>query len=153
AALPLTVQLVSVAVPKLYRPPPLPELPPVIVSPEREAVTSPSTWNTRLSPSPLTVTPAAGPVMVSFALVLLSSSWVPVRVIVFAVLNTPRSKVIWVFPKRSLLAKPMASRRLKRPAPGARASLVVFTTRRAYTGPTLVRLNDTDSPGTDATIW
>ena len=48
--LPLTVQLVSVAVPpSLYRPPPLSAvLPPVIVSPEIDAVTAPSTWNTRL---------------------------------------------------------------------------------------------------------
>ena len=34
-----------------------------------------STWNTRLSPPPLTVTPADGPVIVSVPLVLLSSSW------------------------------------------------------------------------------
>ena len=40
--LPLTVQSVSVVVPKLARPPPLlqvPALPPVIVSPEIDAVT------------------------------------------------------------------------------------------------------------------
>ena len=75
--LPLTVQSVRVTVPpSLYRPPPLPAvLPPVIVSPEIDAVTPWSTWNTRLSPPPLTVTPAAGPVMVSPSLVLLSSSW------------------------------------------------------------------------------
>ena len=101
AELPLTVQLVSVGVPVLYRPPPptvggvaadgavgqrgraevgqaaavVPALPPVIVRPEMDAVTPASTWNTRLSPPPLTVTPAAGPVIVSVSLVLLSSSW------------------------------------------------------------------------------
>ena len=38
-----------------------------------------STWNTRLCPPPLTVTPAFGPVIVSVPVVSLSSSWVPVR--------------------------------------------------------------------------
>ena len=92
AELPLTVQLVSVSVPQLlYRPPPSSggvaadgavvqrgraevvqaaavaerSLPPVIVSPEIDAVTPASTWNTRLASPPLTVTPAAGPVIVS----------------------------------------------------------------------------------------
>ena len=69
-------------------------LPPVIVSPEIDAVTPPSTWNTRLGPPPLTVTPAAGPVIVSVPVVSLSSSWVPVRVIVCGVLNTVLSKSI-----------------------------------------------------------
>ena len=78
---PLTVQLVSVAVPpSLYRPPPLfGVLPPVIVSPEIVAVTPPSTWNTRLCSPPLTVTPALGPVIVSVPVVSVSSSWVPVK--------------------------------------------------------------------------
>ena len=53
-----------------------------------------STWNTRLSPPPLTVTPAAGPVIVCVPLVSLSSSWPPVRVIVWAVAKTVGSKVI-----------------------------------------------------------
>ena len=77
AELPLTVQSVSVSVPpSLYRPPPVPAvLPPVIVRPEIDAVTFASTWNTRLSPPPLTVTPAAGPVIVSVPVVSLSSSW------------------------------------------------------------------------------
>ncbi len=71
------VQLVSVTLPpSLYRPPPIPAvLPPVIVSPEIDAVTPPSTWNTRLCPPPLTVTPAVGPVIVSVPVVSLSSSW------------------------------------------------------------------------------
>ncbi len=47
----------------------------MIVSPEIDAVTSESTWNTRLSPPALTVTPAAGPVIVSVSVVLLSSNW------------------------------------------------------------------------------
>ena len=101
AELPLTVQLVSVVVPpSLYRPPPLPAvLPPVIVSPEIDAVTPASTWNTRLSPPPLTVTPAVGPVIVSVPLVLLSSSWpCRVRVIVCGDLNTVLSKSIVLVP-------------------------------------------------------
>ena len=49
----------------------------MIVSPEIDAVTLASTWNTRLAPPPLTVTPAAGPVIVSVPVVSLSSSWPP----------------------------------------------------------------------------
>ena len=124
AELPLTVQLVSVAVPTLLnRPPPrvagggvaadgavgqrgraaivvagrrrwpVAE-PPVIVSPEIDAVTPASTWNTRLAPLPLTVTPAAGPVIVSVPVVSLSSSWRRLRVIVCGVVNTVGSKLI-----------------------------------------------------------
>src|SRR5262245_45432951 len=63
--LPLTVQLFSVAVPLLDRPPPYSAKPPVIVIPEIDTVTKASTWNTRLAPPPLTVTPAAGPVIVA----------------------------------------------------------------------------------------
>src|SRR5262249_12800459 len=151
AELPLMVQLVSVAVPRLYRPPPTNALPPVIVSPERDAVTPPSIWNTRLALLPLIVTPAAGPVIVSVPLVLLSSSWVPVRVIVCGEANTVGSKVMVEIPAESKLAKAMASRRLKRPAPGKRASLVVFTTRLGRVGPALVRANETgDAPVPDA---
>ena len=62
--------------PSLARPPPLPVVvPPVIVSPEIDAVTFGSTWNTRLAPPPLTVTPVFGPVIVSVPVVSLSSSW------------------------------------------------------------------------------
>ena len=46
-----------------------PALPPVMVSPEIVAVTPLSTWNTRLALLPLTVTPAAGPVIVVGAVV------------------------------------------------------------------------------------
>ena len=61
AELPLMVHLVSVVVPKLYKPPPALTLPPPsIVSPEIDAVTSPSTWNTPLAPPALTVKPAVG---------------------------------------------------------------------------------------------
>ena len=60
----------------------------MIVSPEMDAVTLASTWNTRLSPPPLTVTPAAGPVIVWVPVVLLSSSWLPPRVIVCGVAKT-----------------------------------------------------------------
>src|SRR5262249_16701145 len=152
---PLTVQLVSASVPRLSRPPPLPKLgalPLLIVSPERDAVTRLSTWNTRLSPPPLTVTPAAGPVIVMASVVLLSSSWLPVRVIVCGVAKTCLSKGMVEIPAESKLAKVMASRRLKRPVPGKRASLVVNTTRLVKIGPALVRAKDTgDKPGTEAT--
>ena len=51
AELPLMVQLVSVVVPWLYTPPPSPlAVPPVIVSPENDAVTFASTSNTRFNP-------------------------------------------------------------------------------------------------------
>ena len=40
-------------------------MPPVIVTPEIDAVTFASTWNTRLASLPLTVTPPVGPVIVS----------------------------------------------------------------------------------------
>ncbi len=147
--MPLTVQLVRLAVPKLSRPP---ALPPLMVSPERVAVTRLSTTNTRLSPPPLTVTPAAGPVIVSFSLVLLSSSWVPGRVIVCGLANTAGSKVMAEMPAESRLAKMMASGRLRWPAPGKREPLVVFTTRLVKTGPALVRANETgDAPVADAT--
>ena len=62
-------------------------LPPVIVSPEMDAVTPASTWNTRLFPPASTVTPAAGPVIVSVPVVSLSSSWPPVRSIVCGVVE------------------------------------------------------------------
>jgi hypothetical protein len=86
-------------------------LPPVIISPEMDAVTSASTWNTRLSPPPLTVTPAAGPVIVAVPTVSLNSSWVPARVIVCGVLNTPLSKSIVSSPACAF-AWPTAQRRL-----------------------------------------
>ena len=57
-------------------------------------MTPPPTTNTRLAPPPLTVTPAFGPVIVSVPVVSLSSSCVPLRVIVCGVLNIVLSKVI-----------------------------------------------------------
>src|SRR5262249_100634 len=78
--------------PSLSRPPPLPAVsPPVIVSPENAALTAASTWNTRLRPPPLTVTPAAGAMMASVALVLLSSRGAPVSRIVCALFNQDRA--------------------------------------------------------------
>src|SRR5262245_22014105 len=117
------VQLVSVAVPRLYRPPPTDALPPVIVSPEIGAVTPPSIWNTRLALLPLIVTPAAGPVIVSVPLVSVSSSWPPLRVIVRAVLNTVGSKLI-VFAPAVVFAWPTAQRRLPT-LPSSRAFVTV----------------------------
>src|SRR5262245_3635273 len=108
-----------------------------------DAVTRLSTWNTRLSPPPLTVTPAAGPVIVSVSVVLLNSSWLPVRVIVCGALNTFLSKVMVEIPSESRLAKATASGRLRRLVPGKREPLVVFTTRLVRIGPALVRANDT----------
>ena len=88
------VELVSVIVPLFSIPPPFPGvLPPVIVSPERDAVTPPSTSNTRLFPPPLTITPAAGPVIEVVKAVSLSSSWA-VRVIVCWVAKTVGSKLM-----------------------------------------------------------
>ena len=66
----------------------------MIVRPLIDAVTPGSTWNTRLALLPLTVTPAAGPVIVSVPVVSLSSSWAPVSVIVCALAKTVGSKVI-----------------------------------------------------------
>ena len=93
------VQSVSVAVPRLYRPPPQ-------VARWRAAGDGQSR-DGRLDPrvdlehparprSPLTVTPAAGPVIVSVPLVSLSSSWPEVRVIVCGVAKAVGSKVMVV---------------------------------------------------------
>src|SRR5262249_11755579 len=114
--------------------------------PEMDAVTSPSTWKTRLALLPLTVTPAAGPVIVAVPLGLLNSSCRPVRVIVRGVAKTRLSKVMGAFPEGEVLLKAMASRRLNRPAPGGSASLVVFTTSAAKGVPVLVRANENGKP-------
>ena len=82
--------------------------------------------------------------IVSASLVLLSSSWVPARVIVCGVAKTVGSKVMLEIPEESMLAKAMASRRLRSPGPGTRASLVVLTTRLAKAGPAFVRSNEAD---------
>ena len=99
----------------------------MIVSPEIDAVTPESTWNTRLVPPPLTVTPAAGPVIVSVPLVSLSSSWPSDNVIVWAVAKTVGSKVI-VWPGTALAAA-IASRRLVVPLEKPKSSSVVLTTK------------------------
>ena len=126
AKLPLMVTLVSVSTPpSLYRPPPLAALPPVIVSPEMDAVTFASNWNTRLSPPPLIVTPAAGPVIVCVPLVLLSSSWLPVSVIVCGVANTVLSNVIVLAPAVAF-AEAIAWR--KSVSPATAVSVGLFTT-------------------------
>src|SRR5262249_61387899 len=72
----LTVQLVSETVPPWsYSPAPFVVVEPfVMVRSLKVAVTPPSTWNTRLAPPPLTVTPTAGPVIDTGAVVVLSSS-------------------------------------------------------------------------------
>src|SRR5262249_29506330 len=97
AELPLMVQLVRVSMPPtLYRPPPeLVVLPPVMVRPEIDAVTSASTWNTRLAWLPLTDSrPAPGPVIVMPGR-LFRDSWPPVRVIVRGVVpKTDRSNAM-----------------------------------------------------------
>src|SRR3954453_2519498 len=55
-----------------------------MVNPERDALAPPLTWKTRLSPPPLTVTPAVGPVIVQVGIVpvFVNSSWPPVGGIV-----------------------------------------------------------------------
>ncbi len=65
-----------------------------MVRPEIEAVTFWSTWRTRLLPPALTVRPAAGPVIVWTPVVSLSSSWLPLSVIVWGVPKTVESKTI-----------------------------------------------------------
>ena len=103
----MTVQLVSASVPMLSRPPPLPSvLPSVIVIPEMDAVTPESTWNTRLSPPALTVTPAFGPVIVTDSFAVLSSSWVPPRVIVCAVLKNVPNTIVFAPP--AVFARPIS---------------------------------------------
>ncbi len=62
------------------------------------------TSNTRLSPPPLIVRPAAGPKIVSVRVVLLSVSWPDVRVIVWGVAKTVGSKMIVAVPEERLLA-------------------------------------------------
>ena len=94
AELPLTVQSVSVVVPSLYRPPPYAGTAAGDRQSRDRRRDIRSTWNTRLSPPPLTVTPAAGPVIVSVPVVLLSSSWRAGQVIVWAAAKTVGSKVI-----------------------------------------------------------
>src|SRR6516164_3746031 len=129
AELPLTVQLVSVTFPpSLYRPPPLSVVvPPLIVSPDIDAVTPPSIWNTRLAPPASTVTPFSGPTIASVPVVSLSSSWpsVGLRVIVWGALNTVLSNVIVSFPP-FVFARAIAWRRSIWPTTGV--SVGLFTT-------------------------
>src|SRR4051812_43728894 len=108
ATLPLIVQLIRFTEPVLSRPPPSAAMPPVMVNPERIAL--PSTWNTRLALLPLTVTPAAGPVIVTVAPVLFSRSWPAVKVIVWALAKIVASNVIVCDPDRTL-ARLIAPRR------------------------------------------
>src|SRR5439155_25457890 len=95
----------------------------------------------------LSVTPAAGPVIDTAAAVLLSTIAPPVRVMVWAVVNVPGSKEMAWSPTGAALAKATASRRLIRPGPARRASLVVFTARAANAWPVLVRANEAGEPG------
>ena len=119
----------SVRFPQFAIPPPSPmlALPLVIVSPEIDAVTPTSTWNTRLTLLPLTVTPAVGPVIVIVAVPVVSrnSSWAPPSVIVCAVAKTIASKIMAWFPPL-VFAWAIASRRSVRPATGV--SVGLFTT-------------------------
>ena len=80
--------------PALYTPPPTVDFPPVIVRLEIVAEALALIANTLLTLLPLIVTPAAEPVMVVAPVVSLSSSCVPPRVIVWAVLNTVESKLM-----------------------------------------------------------
>ena len=58
------------------------------------AVTLGLIWSTRLIPPPFTVTPAAGPMMLSSNAVLLITSWPAVKLIVCAVAKTLGEKLI-----------------------------------------------------------
>src|SRR5262249_13724439 len=100
-----------------------------------------STWNTRLALSPLTVTPTLGPVIVVAPVVSVSSSWVPPRVIVRAVLNTVGSNVIVSSPT-FVFAMASASRRSIRPATGVLVGLlttIVDGTQRSSSTSTVGR--------------
>ncbi len=83
--------------PKFSSPPPAPAEPPVMVRPEIVAVTfgAPDDPMAKTSTPwpPLTVTPAAGPVIVVVPVALLSSSVAP-GVIVCPPVNTAGSKLI-----------------------------------------------------------
>ena len=88
--------------------------------------------------------------IVSVSLVLLSSSWLPVRVIVCGVLKTVGSKVMCRFPRIGV-GQGDGLTQAQRPAPGKSESLVVLTIRLAKTGPALVRSKETgDEPEADA---
>ena len=81
-----------------------------MVRPESEAVTPRRSERRGSFPPPLMVTPAAGPVIVCVPPVSSSSSWPPLSVIVWGVLNTVESKTI-VFAWLSALAWLMQYRR------------------------------------------
>ena len=103
--------------------------PPVIVSPEIDAVTLGLIRNTRLSPPPLTVTPAAGPVIVSVPCVSLSVELaLPVRVIVWAVAKTVGSKVIVL---ATVTHSPWRWPGADRVSPATGVSVALFTIERA----------------------
>ena len=92
--------------PSLYRPPPSPvvDAPGDRQSRDRRRDTARRPGTPGSVPPPLTVTPAAGPVIVSVPLVSLSSSWPAVSVIVWAVAKTVGSKVIVGVPEAKVLA-------------------------------------------------
>ena len=115
----------------------------MIVSPDRAAEAPASIWNTRLEPPPLTVTPAAGPLIVVVA-VSVSSSWPPVRVIVCGVLNAVLSKAIvsapglelaWATAQRRLPGLVLSSVLLTVNVDGTQRLSSASTPRRARRGP------------------
>ena len=111
AEFPLIVLLVSVSVPLLTTPPPTLLFPPVSVRLEIVAETLAPTSITRLALLALIVRPAAGPVMVVAPVVSLRANCIPLRVMVWAVLNTVESKLTVSAPAFKL-AWPMAQRKL-----------------------------------------
>ncbi len=112
---PVVVRLVlpgTSSVPLLVRPP-------ESVSSDSDPVTPASTSNTGLGPLPLTITPAAGPVIVWVPPVLLNASWPDVNAIVWVPVKTAGSKLIAMGPR-------YASARLT--APGRVRPAAVVTT-------------------------
>ena len=105
----LSIPLLTMAVPKAW----------VAVRLEMVAMTLASTVRMLLWVFPSTVTPAAGPVIVVGSDLLLSSSFVPLRVIVLAVAKTVGEKVM-VVGEVLLLAFAMALRRLTVPVLGGK---------------------------------
>ena len=87
----------------------------MIVIPEMDAVTPPSTSNTRPSPPPLTVTPTLGPVIVCLPVVSLRSSRLPealagpIRLIVCGVLKSGPKLMVFAWLSASAWASSYGS--------------------------------------------
>ena len=111
----------------------------MMLRPEIDAVTSLSTPNTLTVPPPLIVTPAAGPVIVSVPLVLLSASDPDVNVIVWALAKTVGSKSI-VFAPAVEFARPISERSEPVPLSAVLVTVNVDSRRRPSSAITVGRI-------------